>query len=170
MADAPRARRMAGRIKQIVATVIETQIKDPRLGMVTITDVRVSGDLHEATLFYTVLGTDEERADSAVALESAKGVLRSEVGRQTGVRFTPTLAFSLDSVPDTAKQIEELLAAAREADAQVEAARRSAVPAGEADPYRKPRVIEDDDTDDTDDDTDDTDTDDGAIDDPDGDA
>jgi len=145
MADAPRARRLAGRIKQIVATVIENQVKDPRLGMVTITDVRVTGDLHEATVFYTVFGTDEERAASAVALESAKGVIRSEVGRQTGVRFTPTVAFRLDSVPDNAKHIDELLAAAREADAQVEAARRAAVPAGEADPYRKPRVAEDDD-------------------------
>ncbi len=143
MADAPRARRLSGRIKQIVATVIETGIKDPRLGMVTITDVRVSGDLHDATVFYTVLGTNEERTESARALESAKGVLRSEVGRQTGVRFTPTLTFTLDAVPETAKQIEDLLAAARAADAQVEAVRQSAVPAGEADPYRKPRVIED---------------------------
>jgi len=134
---------LSGRIKQIVATVIETQIKDPRLGMVTITDVRVTGDLHDATIFYTVFGTDDERTASAMALESAKGVLRSEVGRQTGVRFTPTLTFKLDAVPETAKHIDELLAAAREADAQVEAARSEAVPAGEADPYRKPRVVED---------------------------
>ena len=91
MADTGRARRLAGRIKQIVATVIETQIKDPRLGMVTITDVRVTGDLHDATIFYTVYGDEAERAASAAALESAKGVLRSEVGRQTGVRFTPTI-------------------------------------------------------------------------------
>src|SRR4051795_10053589 len=105
MADAGRARRMAGRIKQIVATGIETQIKDPRLGMVTITDVRVTGDLHDATLFYTVLGGEDERAASAAAIESAKGVLRSEVGRQTGVKFTPTLTFVLDAVPETAKHI-----------------------------------------------------------------
>ena len=136
---------MAGRIKQIVATVIETQIKDPRLGMVTITDVRVTGDLHDATIFYTVYGDDAERAASAAALESAKGVLRSEVGRQTGVRFTPTLTFTPDALPDNARHIDDLLAVAAAADAQVEAARRGARPAGEEDPYRKPRVIEDDD-------------------------
>jgi ribosome-binding factor A len=145
MADAARARRMAGRIKQIVATGIETQVKDPRLGMVTITDVRVTGDLHDATLFYTVFGTENERTASAMALESAKGVLRSEVGRQTGVRFTPTLTFVLDAVPDTAKHIDALLAEAAQADAQVSAVREGAVPAGEPDPYRKPREDESDD-------------------------
>jgi ribosome-binding factor A len=144
MADAARARRMSGRVKQIVATLIETQIKDPRLGMVTITDVRMTGDLHDATIFYTVFGSADERAASAAALESAKGVLRSEVGRQTGVRFTPTLTFTLDAIPDTAKHIDDLLAVAAAADAEVEAARRDALPAGEADPYRKPRIADDD--------------------------
>lgn len=150
MADAARARRMSGRIKQIVASVIEHQIKDPRLGMVTITDVRVTGDLHDATIFYTVLGDDVARADSAAALDSAKGVLRSEVGRQTGVRFTPSLTFTPDALPDSARALEDLLAAAAAGDAQLAAARQGAVPAGDADPYRKPRVIDDDD--DTDDD------------------
>ena len=139
MADPGRARRLAGRIKQIVATGIETQVKDPRLGMVTITDVRVSGDLHDATIFYTVLGDDAARTASAAALESAKGVLRSEVGRQTGVRFTPTLTFVLDSLPDSAKHIDELLAVAAAADAQLSRVRQGARPAGEEDPYRKPR-------------------------------
>ncbi|HZY74911.1 MAG TPA: 30S ribosome-binding factor RbfA [Jatrophihabitantaceae bacterium] len=143
MVDAARARKLAGRIKQIVATGIETQIKDPRLGMVTITDARVSGDLHDATVFYTVFGDEEAHRESAAALESARGVLRSEVGRQTGVRFTPTLTFVLDAVPETAKHIDELLSAAAQADARVQQARQGAVPAGDADPYRKPRVIED---------------------------
>jgi ribosome-binding factor A len=143
MVDAARARKLAGRIKQIVATGIESQIKDPRLGMVTITDARVSGDLHDATVFYTVFGDETAHRESAAALESARGVLRSEVGRQTGVRFTPTLTFVLDAVPETAKHIDELLSAAAQADALVEQARQGAVPAGEADPYRKPRVIED---------------------------
>lgn len=143
MADAGRARRMSGRIKQIVATLIDSQIKDPRLGMVTITDVRVTGDLHDATIFYTVYGGEEERVASAAALESAKGVLRSEVGRQTGVRYTPTLTFTLDALPDSAKHIDELLAVAAAADAEVEAARRDARPAGDPDPYRKPRPADD---------------------------
>ena len=136
---------MSGRIKQIVATVIENQIKDPRLGMVTITDVRVTGDLHDATVFYTVLGDEEERVASAAALESARGVLRSEVGRQTGVRFTPSLTFVPDALPDNARALEDLLARAAAEDAKVEAVRRGAQPAGDPDPYRKPRVVEDDD-------------------------
>ena len=144
MADTPRARRMSGRIKQIVATVIERQIKDPRLGMVTITDVRVTGDLHDATVFYTVLGDEDERVASAIALESAKGVLRSEVGRQTGVRFTPSLTFRLDALPDNARQLDDLLAVAAAEDAKLAAVRQGAQPAGEADPYRKPRVEVDD--------------------------
>lgn len=144
MADAGRARRLSGRIKQIVATHIEMHVKDPRLGMVTITDVRVTGDLHDATIFYTVYGDEEIRAASAAALESAKGVLRSEVGRQTGVRFTPTLTFQLDALPETAAHIDDLLAVAAAADAQLEAARQGAQPAGEVDPYRKPRVADDD--------------------------
>ena len=143
MADAGRARRLAGRIKQIVATHIEGHVKDPRLGMVTITDVRVTGDLHDATVYYTVFGDDAARIDSTLALESAKGVLRSEVGRQTGVRFTPTLTFVLDSLSDDAKHIEDLLAVAARADAEVEAARQGARPAGEPDPYRKPRIADD---------------------------
>ena len=142
MVDQARARRMAGRIKQIVAVGLETQIKDPRLGMVTITDVRLTGDLHDATVFYTVYGSAHERDETALALESATGVLRSEVGRQTGVRFTPTLRFQLDEVPDTAKEIEDLLAAARAADAQVEQVRSGADYAGDADPYKPPRTAD----------------------------
>jgi len=136
---------MAARIKQIVASSIEMQVKDPRLGMVTITDVRLTGDLHDATVFYTVLGNDEERQASTQALESAKGTLRTEVGRQTGVRFTPTLTFKLDAIPETADQLKVLLAKAAEADALVEQARVNAAYAGDEDPYRKPREVEADD-------------------------
>jgi ribosome-binding factor A len=144
MPDSPRSRRLAGRIKQIVASYIESQIKDPRLGMVTVTDVRVTGDLHDATVFYTVFGTDLEREESTQALEAARGQIRTEVGRQTGVKFTPTVAFILDELPESAKHIDDLLAVARQADAQVEQARSGARHAGEADPYRKPRVSSDD--------------------------
>ncbi|MHA3704281.1 30S ribosome-binding factor RbfA [Jatrophihabitans sp. YIM 134969] len=145
MADEARARRMAGRIQQIVAHGLETQVKDPRLGMVTVTDVRVTGDLHDATVFYTVWGDEEARADSAAALESAKGRLRSEVGRQTGVKFTPTLTFVLDAVPDVAREVDELLARAEQADRELAARREGATYAGDADPYKKPRVADDDD-------------------------
>jgi ribosome-binding factor A len=128
----------------VVSTALELQVKDPRLGMVTITDARVTPDLREATLFYTVYGSDEERASSAAALESAKGVLRKTVGQQTGVRYTPSLQFVADVVPETAGRIDELLAKAREEDARVHAAAEGARPAGEADPYRAPRTTDDD--------------------------
>ena len=167
MADAGRARRMAGRIKQIVATGLETQVKDPRLGMVTVTDVRVTGDLHEATVFYTVYGDELAHAESAAALASATGILRSEIGRQTGVRFTPTLAFALDSIPDTAKEIEDLLAAAAAADAEVERVRTGKQFAGEPDPYRAPRSDDDELDDDELDDSDDSDDSDQIPEDPD---
>lgn len=142
MADAPRARKLAVRIREIVAQTLEMQVKDPRLGMVTVTDVKVTGDLHDATVYYTVLGDEQARVDSAAALESARGVLRSEIGRQTGVRFTPTVTFRLDAVPETVKVIDELLTAAQRADAEVERVRANARYAGDADPYRAPRAAD----------------------------
>lgn len=136
MADPQRARRLAAHIREIIAARLESGVKDPRLGMVTITDVRLTGDLHDATVYYTVLGSDEDKAASATALDSAKGVLRSEVGRQIGVRFTPTLAFQLDEIPDSSRHFEEVLARARAADEELRRARIGAVPAGDPDPYR----------------------------------
>ncbi|HST67141.1 MAG TPA: 30S ribosome-binding factor RbfA [Mycobacteriales bacterium] len=136
MADPARARRLAVRIREIVAATLENQVKDPRLGMVTITDARLTPDLRDATLYYTVYGTDDERQSSAMALESARGVLRTEVGRQTGIKFTPTLAFIPDAVPEQADRINELLAVARDADAGLERVRQGATYAGDPDPYR----------------------------------
>ncbi|WP_097871684.1 30S ribosome-binding factor RbfA [Streptomyces sp. rh34] len=138
MTDNARARKLADRIQVVVAETLDRRIKDPRLGFVTITDARVTGDLREATVFYTVYGDDEERAASAAALESAKGVLRTEVGRQTGVRFTPSLAFVPDALPDNARTIEDLLDKARAKDAEVRQVSTGAQYAGDADPYRKP--------------------------------
>ncbi len=148
MTDTARARKLADRIRVVVAETLQRRIKDPRLGYVTITDTRVTGDLREATVFYTVYGDDEERAASAAALESAKGVLRSEVGRQTGVRFTPSLAFVPDALPENAKTIDDLLARAQASDELVRRAASDAKYAGEADPYRKPDADEDEDDED----------------------
>ena len=134
-----RARKLADRIRVIVAEMLETRVKDPRLGFVTVTDARITGDLHDATIFYTVYGDDTARTDTAAALESAKGVLRTEVGRQTGVRFTPTLTFVADALPDTAKHIDDLLERAARADADVQRQAVGAQPAGDPDPYRVPR-------------------------------
>jgi ribosome-binding factor A len=138
MADTPRARKLAERIHEIVARMLDTRVKDPRLGFITVTEVRVTGDLQHATVFYTVLGSEEERADTAAALASAKGLIRSEVGKQTGVRLTPTLEFTLDAVPETAAHLEAALAAAAERDARLAREREGASYAGDADPYRKP--------------------------------
>ncbi|ARX86842.1 MULTISPECIES: 30S ribosome-binding factor RbfA [Streptomyces] len=144
MADNARAKRLADLIREVVAQKLQRGIKDPRLGShVTITDTRVTGDLREATVFYTVYGDDEERAAAAAGLESAKGVLRSEVGRAAGVKFTPTLTFVADALPDNARAIEDLLDRARASDAKVREASAGADFAGGADPYRKPETEED---------------------------
>ena len=139
MGDTGRARKLAERIQQIVAQMLlEARVKDPRLGFVTITDARVSGDLQHATVFYTVLGDDEARASSAAGLESAKGLIRSEVGRLTGVRLTPTLEFVHDAVPETAEHLEAALKEAAAKDAEVARLAAGAQYAGDADPYKKP--------------------------------
>jgi ribosome-binding factor A len=147
--DAARARKLADRIKVVVAEMLETRVKDPRLGFVTVTDARVTNDLQQATVFYTVFGDDAEKADTAAALESARGVLRSEVGRQTGVRHTPSLTFVADAVPENAAHIEDLLAKVAAADAEVHRAAAGATYAGDADPYKAPRAedVEGDDAD-----------------------
>lgn len=133
-----RVRKVADRIHVVVAEMLERRIKDPRLGFVTVTDVRVTGDAQHASIFYTVLGEEDQLASTAAALESAKGVLRAEVGRQLGMRHVPSLQFHHDALPDTARHLDELLARARESDAQVAAAAAGASYAGEADPYRHP--------------------------------
>ncbi|MCC6269670.1 MAG: 30S ribosome-binding factor RbfA [Microbacteriaceae bacterium] len=144
MADPARARKLADRIKVIVAERLEKGIRDPRLGFVTITDVQMTGDLQHASIFYTVYGTDEERANSAVALKSATGMLRSEVGRNITARLTPSLEFIADAIPENAQLIEGLLAEARTRDGEVSSLAATAQYAGDADPYVKPREIDDD--------------------------
>src|SRR5271156_3050065 len=140
MVDQGRARRLEKRINAIVALAIEREIKDPGLAGVTIVDTKVTADLHDATVFYTVMGPSlDEEPDleaAAAALERAKGALRTKVGAGTGVRFTPTLTFSRDTTSDSVQRMDELLARAHAADADVARVRAVAKPAGEADPYR----------------------------------
>ncbi|SJN32180.1 Ribosome-binding factor A [Microbacterium esteraromaticum] len=130
-----RQARLADRIRVILAERLEKGLRDPRLGFVTITDVRVSGDLQHASVFYTVLGTDEEREDSGKALASATGLLRKEVGKQLSIRLVPTLEFIADALPENAGHIAELLREARERDAHVSKLAEGAIHAGDADPY-----------------------------------
>jgi len=136
MADPARVRRHAERVRELVASAVRSQIKDPRLGMITITDSRITADLREATVFYTVLGDAAAQASTAAALESAGGLLRSIVGKALGLRHAPTLSFVLDDVSDHAKHIDELLAAAQHADQEVQRIAAGAQHAGDASPYR----------------------------------
>lgn len=143
--SSPRVRKVADRVKVVVAEMLERRIKDPRLGFVTVTDVRVTGDTQHASVFYTVMGGPDEIDATAAALESATGVLRSEVGRQLGMRHTPTLEFVLDALPDNARHIEDLLSQARESDAEVARLAEGASYAGEPNPYRRTDEDVDDD-------------------------
>jgi len=155
MVDVARAAKMADRIKVIVAKTLERGIKDPRMGFVTITDVKVTGDLQHASIFYTVYGSDEERVDTAAALKSATGMMRSEVGKNITARLTPSLEFIADGIPENAALIDSLLTEAAARDAEVETLKKTATYAGDEDPYVKPRIIDDDDDDEFDDDDDD---------------
>jgi ribosome-binding factor A len=151
--DAARTRRLSERIAKIVAELLERRIKDPRLGFVTVTEVRLTQDWREAKVFYTVFGTPEELQDTAIALRSATGIIRSEVGRIIGLRHTPSIEFIADALPDSARRIDDLVAAARQADEELAQAREGAQWAGDPDPYKKPAEDEeeDDDWDDEDD-------------------
>jgi ribosome-binding factor A len=138
MSESPRQRRVAERVQQVVARLIGGRIKDPRLGFTTITEVRVTGDLHHATIFYTVLGDEAERAATAAALDSARGLIRSEVGKALGLRLTPSIDFQLDRLPEGVHRVEDALREAAQRDAAVARLAAGADYAGEADPYKHP--------------------------------
>ena len=143
MSQSHRSQKVADRIKVVVAGLLEGKIKDPRLGFVTITDTRVTGDLQHASVFYTVLGDEAQREATAQALNSAKGVIRSAVGRDLGTRITPSIEFCPDGLPESALALESLLETVHQRDAEVIALRANATYAGEADPYKAPREIVD---------------------------
>ena len=143
----PRVLKLAEDIKVIAAEMLKRRIKDPRLGFVTLTDVRLTGDSRDAQVFYTAFGTPEEQANTAAALHSATGMIRSQVGKQLGLKFTPTLVFIPDVVPETARQLEDLLAAAKDGDAKVAEQAAGAAYAGDPDPYKRPEDDESDDAD-----------------------
>ncbi len=136
MADSPRARKVADHIQRIIAERLQKGVRDPRMGYATITDVKVTGDLQHATVFYTVLGTDEERADTHKAFTAATGMFRTEVGKHLKIRLTPSLEFVPDALPETSEDIERLLREARERDENTRQAAASASYAGEDNPYQ----------------------------------
>jgi ribosome-binding factor A len=134
---------MADLVRQVIAERLQRGLRDPRLGYVTITDVQVTGDLQHASIFYTVLGEEQERLDTAAALKAATGMLRTEVGKNITARLTPSLEFIADGIPENAAAIEELLREARERDELTERLAKDAQYAGDPDPYKVPKIIED---------------------------
>jgi ribosome-binding factor A len=143
MVDHARARRLGERIKVLAAEALERAVKDPDIGFVTFTDVKVSPDLTHARIYFTVLGSEEDQKLSIEILDRSKGRLRGEIGKHLGIRITPTIELILDEVPATAGAMAELLAEAKRRDEEVERLAKQAEPAGEADPYIKPRIQED---------------------------
>jgi ribosome-binding factor A len=143
MVDHARARKLAERIKVLVAEALERAVKDPDLGFVTITEVKVTPDLQHASIFYTVYGTPAEKKRSAEIIEKNRGLVRREVGHNLSIRLTPTIEFIPDEIPETAAAMNDLLAEARARDEQVAKLAADAHWAGEENPYKEPRKIED---------------------------
>jgi ribosome-binding factor A len=145
MVDVARARKLAERIKVLVAEALEKAVKDPDLGFVTITEVKVTPDLQHAQIFYTVFGSDEDRIRSKEIIKRNTGRIRGEVGHNLSIRLTPTLEFIADELPENAAQMNDLLATARARDEEVAKLAAAAKPAGDANPYKEPKQIEDQD-------------------------
>jgi ribosome-binding factor A len=145
MVDVARARKLAERIKALVAEALEKAVKDPDLGFVTITEVKVTPDLQHAQIFYTVFGSDEDRVRSNEIIKRNTGRIRGEVGHNLSIRLTPTLEFIADELPENAAQMNDLLATARARDEEVAKLAAAAKPAGDANPYKEPKQIEDQD-------------------------
>ena len=131
-----RALKVADRIKEVIAITLETKVKDPRLGFITITDVRVTGDLQQASVFYTVLGDGDAQSATAAALTSSRGLVRREVGNALGLRITPTIEFFADGLQESATAMNDLMSSVRAADAELAKLREGAKPIGDADPYK----------------------------------
>ena len=111
MALHSRIRRINEELKAIIADIIANEVKDPRLGnvMVTVTQVNTSNDLHQAQVYVSVLGTDEQTADVMAALRRSQSFIRREVAAQITFRFMPELFFRLDETGRNAAHINQLL-------------------------------------------------------------
>lgn len=104
-----RSNRVAEQMKKEITEIIARKIKDPRVGFITVTEVAVTGDLQQATVYITSLGNDRERAETLQALEKASGFIRSEVGSRIRLRRTPELAFEFDTAIEYGNKIDALL-------------------------------------------------------------
>jgi len=144
MVDHARARKLAERIKVLVAEALERAVKDPDLGFVTITDVKVTPGLQHAKIFYTVFGSEAEKQQTTEIIDNNKGLIRREVGRGLSIRLTPTIEFISDEIPVIAAHLNDLLTEAKNRDAEVQALAKSAEFAGEANPYKEPKTPDED--------------------------
>ena len=130
------ALKVAEQIKLITAETLSRRIQDPRLGFVTITEVRLSKDWSQAEIFYTVLGDDQAQIASAEALEAAKGQIRTAVAKGVHMKFTPSIEFVSDCLPESSEEFDALLESVKAQDAEIAAKAEGAHFAGDEDPYK----------------------------------
>lgn len=104
-----RSNRVAEQMKKEITDIIARKIKDPAVGFITVTEVAVTGDLQQATVYITSLGNERERKESLKALEKASGFIRQEIGSRIRLRRTPELAFEFDTAIEYGNKIDALL-------------------------------------------------------------
>jgi ribosome-binding factor A len=104
-----RVSRIGEQMKKELSQIVQREIKDPRIGFVTITGVEVTADLQQAKVYISVMGNDEQKSASIKALEKAKGFVRSELGKRIQLRHTPDLIFKVDESIEYGNKIESLL-------------------------------------------------------------
>lgn len=104
-----RVNRVGEQLKKEISNIVQNELKDPRVGFLTVTEVEASGDLQIATVYVSVLGSDEQKQESLKALKKASGFIRSEVGKRIRLRLTPELNFQLDTSLDYSTKIQEVL-------------------------------------------------------------
>ncbi|GAA0495876.1 30S ribosome-binding factor RbfA [Salinibacillus aidingensis] len=104
-----RVNRIAEQMKKELGDIIGKKIKDPRIGFVTVTDVKVTGDLQQAKIFISVLGDDEQKYDTLAGLAKAKGFIRSEIGKRIRLRKTPEITFEFDETIEYGNRIERII-------------------------------------------------------------
>ena len=117
---ANRSNRVAEQMKKELGEIIARKLKDPRIGFVTVTDVEVTGDLQQATVFITVLGDDRKRRETLKGLTQAKGFMRTEIGQRIRLRKTPELMFELDKSFDYGNKIDNLLKQIKTEEVEIE--------------------------------------------------
>ena len=103
-----RLERLSNDIKHHICDIISRHVKDPRLGFITITEVKVSPDMHHAKIYFTVLGEGKEKKDSQDAINSASGFIRKELASCMNIRYTPELDFRLDEAKECSKNIDDI--------------------------------------------------------------